>query len=66
MTGTNSVGIGTSVTNGTNLATCDSGTSIKTGTEFVEFSNGLRLYISNTAGGPAVANVPVGSIGIGW
>ena len=66
LTGTNSVGIGTSVTNGTNLATCDSGTSIKAGTEFVEFSNGLRLYISNTAGGPAVANVPVGSIGIGW
>ena len=66
LTGTNSVGISTSITNGTHLATLDSGNSIKSGTEFIEFSNGLRLYISNTAGGPAVANVPVGSIGIGW
>lgn len=64
--GNNPVSITTTVTNGTNLATSNSGTSFKTGTEFIEFSNGLRLYISNTAGGPSTTNVPVGSIGIGW
>ena len=66
LTGTNTVGISTSNTNGTNLATLDAGDSIKSGTEFIEFSNGLRLYISNTLGGPDTANVPAGSIGIGW
>jgi hypothetical protein len=50
----------------TNLATFSSGSSLKSGTEFIEFSNGLRLYISNTVGGPDPTNVPEGSIGIGW
>jgi hypothetical protein len=48
------------------LATFSAGTSLKSGTEFIEFSNGLRLYISNTTGGPNPATVPEGSIGIGW
>lgn len=54
----------TSYANGANLATLGSGTSIKSGTNFIEFSNGLRLYISGT--NPGTSNVPVGSIGIGW
>lgn len=64
ITGTNPVSIGTSVTNGTNLATLLNNTSIKSGTNFIEFSNGLRLYISGD--NPGTTNVPVGSIGIGW
>ena len=36
----------------------------KSGTEYIVFSNGLRLYISGSA--PSTTNVPVGSIGIGW
>lgn len=62
--GNNPVSITTSVTNGTNLATLAANTSIKSGTNFIEFSNGLRLYISDAE--PSTANVPVGSIGIGW
>lgn len=55
----------TSTTNlTTKLATLGSGTSIKSGTNFIEFSNGLRLYISTS--NPGNTNVPVGSIGIGW
>ncbi len=50
----------------TNLATLNSNSAYKSGTEFIEFSNGLRLYISNTPGGPDPTNVPLGSIGIGW
>ncbi len=50
----------------TNLMTLNQGTALKSGTEFIEFSNGLRLYISNTPDGPSTANVPEGSIGIGW
>lgn len=49
----------------TNLATLDNGQSVKLGTNFIEFSNGLRLYIENGEG-PGTTNVPVGSIGIGW
>lgn len=36
---------------------------IKSGTNYVEFSNGLRLYISKSA---PTGNIPTGSIGIGW
>ena len=49
---------------GTNEVVLESGTSIKSGTNFIEFSNGKRLYISNTD--PGTTNVPEGSIGIGW
>ena len=58
------VTITTTNANGANLATLGSGTSVKSGTNFIEFSNGLRLYIS--ASNPGTSNVPVGSIGIGW
>ena len=54
----------TTYNSGANLATLGSGTSIKSGTNFIEFSNGLRLYIS--ASNPGTSNVPIGSIGIGW
>lgn len=37
---------------------------IHTGTQYIEFRNGLRLYISNTA--PTDNDIPIGSIGIGW
>lgn len=37
---------------------------IHTGTQYIEFRNGLRLYISNTA--PTDKDIPIGSIGIGW
>ena len=50
--------------NTTNLATLDANQAYKSGTEFIEFSNGLRLYIANDE--PSTANVPLGSIGIGW
>lgn len=46
------------------LATFDNDTSIKVGTNFIEFGNGLRLYISGT--NPGTSGVPDGSIGIGW
>jgi hypothetical protein len=36
---------------------------IKSGTNYVEFSNGLRLYIS---GSKPTGSIPDGSIGIGW
>lgn len=48
--------------NSNNLATFSNG--VRSGTNFIEFSNGLRLYIS--ASNPGTANVPIGSIGIGW
>ena len=69
LTGSYPVAITTSqnaVDASTNLMTLNSGTALKSGTEFIEFSNGLRLYISNTPNGPSTANVPEGSIGIGW
>ncbi|MBO4543265.1 MAG: hypothetical protein J5725_08815 [Bacteroidales bacterium] len=62
--GTDGVSFTTTTTQGTKLATLGTGTSIKSGTNFIEFSNGLRLYISPT--NPGNTNVPVGSIGIGW
>ena len=49
----------------TNLATLGNGQSVKLGTNFIEFSNGLRLYIEGGQG-PGTTNVPTGSIGIGW
>lgn len=48
----------------TDLLTLQQNSSIKVGADFIEFGNGLRLYISNQE--PSTANVPVGSIGIGW
>ena len=48
----------------TKLATFANGTSLKVGTNFIEFGNGLRLYISGT--NPGTSGVPDGSIGIGW
>lgn len=38
-------------------------TPIKSGTNYITFSNGLRLYIAKTA---PTGDIPVGSIGIGW
>lgn len=37
---------------------------IHTSTQYIEFQNGIRLYISNTA--PTDKDIPIGSIGIGW
>lgn len=37
---------------------------IKSGKNYITFSNGLRLYISSSA--PTDTDIPVGSIGIGW
>ena len=64
ITGTNSVSMTATANMGTNLATMGTNQSIKSGTNFIEFSNGLRLYISPTS--PGTTNVPTGSIGIGW
>ena len=64
ITGSNSVNMTATTSNGTNFATLGTNQSIKSGTNFIEFSNGLRLYIS--ASDPGTTNVPVGSIGIGW
>lgn len=40
------------------------GDRVKSGTNYIEFGNGLRLYISATE--PTGSDIPVGSIGIGW
>lgn len=48
----------------TPIAKFASGTSLRSGTNFIEFNNGLRLYIATSE--PAATDVPVGSIGIGW
>lgn len=40
------------------------GSTVEVGTNFIKFSNGKKLYISPTD--PGTANVPEGSIGIGW
>lgn len=64
ITGTNAVSMTATANMGTNLATLGTNQSIKSGTNFIEFSNGLRLYISGTE--PGTSNVPTGSIGIGW
>ncbi len=65
--GSTGVGI-TTITSGvsspTPIAKLDSGTSFRSGTNFIEFSNGLRLYITTQE--PSATDVPVGSIGIGW
>lgn len=42
----------------------ESPASIKLGTNFIRFNNGLKLFISTTA--PSTVGVPIGSIGIGW
>lgn len=65
LTGSSRVSLTGSTNMGTALATAASGTSYKSGTNFIEFSNGLRLYIAG-GNGPGTTNVPVGSIGIGW
>ena len=64
LNGANAVEMTADVSGGTNVAKLGNGTSIKVGTNFIEFGNGKRLYISNTD--PGTANVPDGSIGIGW
>ena len=65
--GATGVGV-TTITSGvsspTPIAKLDSGTSFRSGTNFIEFSNGLRLYITTQE--PSATDVPVGSIGIGW
>lgn len=38
--------------------------AVKSGKNYITFSNGLRLYISNTV--PGDTDIPIGSIGIGW
>lgn len=40
------------------------GYPIKSGTQYIEFKDGLRLYISSSE--PHDSDVPIGSIGIGW
>lgn len=62
--GATGVGITTTTSNNSNMATLEANTSIKVGTNFIEFSNGKRLYISMTD--PGNTDVPDGSIGIGW
>lgn len=49
---------------GSNLVTPGTDNAYKSGTNFIEFANGLRLYISDTE--PLPEYVPEGSIGIGW
>lgn len=65
ITGTNPVSMTATTNLTTNLATLGNGQSVKLGTNFIEFSNGLRLYIEGGQG-PGTSNVPTGSIGIGW
>lgn len=65
ITGSNSASMTATTHNGTPLITASNNASYKSGTNFIEFSNGLRLYIQ-TGTAPDPANVPVGSIGIGW
>lgn len=64
VTGNNPVSMTSGVSNTTNELILENGTSIKSGTNFIEFSNGLRLYVSPTE--PPTTNVPVGSLGLGW
>lgn len=68
----NSVSITQTTSYGSSLATVEKGKSIKTGTNYIEFTRtksggqteNLRLYISTES--PGSENIPVGSIGIGW
>ena len=39
-------------------------TTVKSGTQYVTFKDGKRLYISDTE--PTGNDIPIGSIGIGW
>ena len=64
ITGTNSVNLTATSNLNSRMLKVNDGASIKLGTNFIEFSNGKRLYISNSD--PGTANVPDGSIGIGW
>jgi hypothetical protein len=57
---------GTSGMGSVKMVTTDNGSTFKAGTNFIEFSNGLRLYILGKGATPPTTNVPVGSIGIGW
>ena len=50
--------------NSNNLATFSNG--VRSGTNFIEFSNGKRLYIETDSTKVPTSGVPVGSIGIGW
>lgn len=36
----------------------------KSGNDYIQIPNGLRLYISSTA--PTDADIPDGSVGLGW
>jgi hypothetical protein len=54
----------TTRSNNSPIIAASTGCGYKSGTQFIEFADGKRLYISGT--NPGVANVPVGSIGIGW
>ena len=47
-------------------ATMDNGTTLAVGKDFIMFGNGLKLYISDTEPTDAAADIPIGSIGIGW
>lgn len=39
-------------------------TTVKSGTQYITFKDGKRLYISDTE--PTGTDIPIGSIGIGW
>lgn len=51
---------------GVKYATMDSGTTLAVGKNFIMFGNGLKLYISDTEPTDAAADIPIGSIGLGW
>ena len=63
----NNVQLGTTSVNygglTSSLMTLTNGTSIKVGTNFIEFSNGRRLFISESA---PTSGMRQGDIGIGW
>ena len=62
--GSNSVEItSTSASDSTKVVKIEDGKSIKVGTQFIEFADGKRLYISGTQ---PTGSIPNGSIGIGW
>ena len=65
LTGTNAVSMTSGVSNSSNVAILGNGQSIKVGTNFIEFGDGLRFYVAGGQG-PGTANVPTGSIGVGW
>lgn len=62
--GSNSVEItSTSASDSTKVVKIEDGKSVKVGTQFIEFADGKRLYISGTQ---PTGSIPNGSIGIGW